>query len=73
MCFRGKINELSTEIGSLTKEIETIQDDQSSFVTYEKRYEQLTHLTFSTSLAHTFIKFGQTLLMSYKFIAVLSN
>ena len=35
--FRSKITELTTEITSLTKETESASDDQSKYVTYEKR------------------------------------
>jgi len=37
MC-RSKVNELSSEIGRFRTEIETVTQDQSSYVSYEKRY-----------------------------------
>lgn len=39
--LRSKIAELTTEINRLRKEVEDGQEDQSSFVTYEKRAEAL--------------------------------
>ena len=35
--FRSKINELTSEIGRLRKEVEVQSEDQSSYVSYEKR------------------------------------
>lgn len=40
MC-RTKVNELSSEIGRFRTEIETITQDQSSYVSYEKRFVTL--------------------------------
>ena len=40
---RGKINELNAEIVRLRKEVETITDDQSSYLSYEKRSVPLVH------------------------------
>jgi len=37
MC-RTKVNELSSEIARFRSEIETVTQDQSSYVSYEKRY-----------------------------------
>jgi len=34
---RGKINELNAEIIRLRKEVETITEDQSGYLSYEKR------------------------------------
>ena len=35
---RTKVNELSSEIGRFRTEIEAVTQDQSSYVSYEKRY-----------------------------------
>jgi len=35
---RTKVNELSSEIGRFRTEIDSITQDQSSYVSYEKRY-----------------------------------
>jgi len=40
MC-RTKVNELSSEIGRFRTEIDTVTQDQSSYVSYEKRYVTL--------------------------------
>ncbi|KAK2194084.1 hypothetical protein NP493_2g01002 [Ridgeia piscesae] len=39
--LRGKINELNAEIIRLRKEVETITEDQSGYLSYEKRAESL--------------------------------
>jgi len=39
--LRGKINELNSEITKLTKEINTFNQENASYVTYEKRAETL--------------------------------
>ncbi|KAI0209160.1 intraflagellar transport 74 [Lamellibrachia satsuma] len=39
--LRGKINELNAEIVRLRKEVDTITEDQSSYLSYEKRAESL--------------------------------
>ena len=38
MCHRSKINELHAENARLNKEIENASDENSSFLSYEKRY-----------------------------------
>ena len=50
-CFvvicRTKVNELSSEIGRFRTEIETVTQDQSNYVSYEKRYVTLReHFSF---------------------------
>ena len=36
-CFRGKISELTVEIQRLHRSVSLASDDQSSYVSYEKR------------------------------------
>ena len=38
LIFRQKMNELNTEIGKLTKEINHFNQENASFISYEKRY-----------------------------------
>lgn len=48
---RSKINELNTEIARLNKEIENVSEENSSYLTYEKR--QVVCAYFSKAINHS--------------------